>query len=213
MNSVKLALSFIFGAAAGAGVTYFITKKYFQKIADEEIASVKARFTVEKKNVIVKEDPKNIEEVVSVDAHSSIENEPSSKSYTPYSEYYETKEEVNDLSDDGIVEEIHPVTPMEFNDEYANNEAYEKVDLFLFSDGVVADSSFEPLKDADSYLGNNWKSHIGEYDEDVVYIRNHKINTDFCVVTDERDWAGIKKATPYLRTINDVRPDREIYEE
>lgn len=77
------------------------------------------------------------------------------------------------------------IPPEEFADTI-NDDGWTHVSLTYFDDGVLTDDNFEEVDDVDEKIGNDFASHFGEYDDDVVYIRNFERRTDYEIVRDER---------------------------
>lgn len=54
--------------------------------------------------------------------------------------------------------------------------------LKYFNDGYLVDESGEQLDDPENVVGNEFMNHFDEYEEDTVYIRNDRLQSDFMIV-------------------------------
>ena len=75
---------------------------------------------------------------------------------------------------------------------FVNEEPYfDKVTLFLYDDGVLCSEEDEIITNIATTVGTENLNRIGEFEPDVVYIRNEKESTDYEVVRQYRDFADI----------------------
>ena len=195
---------FAAGACIGSVVTWRLVKKYYNNIANKEIADVKdwyARKYSEKseskkadavgdairdgikdgiKKPVTENDIRNLtaqlQNMGYVD-YSNKEDEPVKKT-----EKIEEKEEIDN------VERPYVIEPRYF-DEY---DDYNTINLTLYADGVlVDDSSNEPVEDVDETVGLDNLDHIGDYEEDAVHIRNDKLRCDYEILCDTKKYSEI----------------------
>lgn len=195
---------FAAGACIGSVVTWRLVKKYYNNIANKEIADVKdwyARKYSEKseskkadavgdairdgikdgiKKPVTENDIRNLtaqlQNMGYVD-YSNKEDEPVKKT-----EKIEEKEEADN------VERPYVIEPRYF-DEY---DDYNTINLTLYADGVlVDDSSNEPVEDVDETVGLDNLNHIGDYEEDAVHIRNDKLRCDYEILCDTKKYSEI----------------------
>lgn len=203
-NTLSKFIVFAAGVGIGFVVTWRLVKKYYNNIANEEIADVKdwyARKYGEKseskkadavgdairegikdgmKKPVTENDIRNLtaqlQNMGYVD-YSNKEDEPVKKT-----EKIEEKEEVDD------VERPYVIEPRYF-DEY---DDYNTINLTLYADGVlVDDSSNEPVEDVDETVGLDNINHIGDYEEDAVHIRNDKLRCDYEILCDTKKYSEI----------------------
>ena len=195
---------FAAGACIGSVVTWRLVKKYYNNIANKEIADVKDWYTrkySEKseskkadavgdairegikdgmKKPVTENDIRNLtaqlQNMGYVD-YSNKEDEPVKKT-----EKIEEKEEV------GNVERPYVIEPRYF-DEY---DDYNAINLTLYADGVLVDDrSNEPVEDVDETVGLDNLDHIGDYEEDAVHIRNDKLRCDYEILCDTKKYSEI----------------------
>lgn len=176
---------FTAGAAAGSLVTWFLAKTKYERIADEEIASMKEYYE-ERESVMTKQ----IEEGDTVTPKRLPQDKPSLKEYAAlvhaagYSDEAFEEEEKKMNS----VERPYVIPPEEF----AELEDYNVVSLTYYADGVLADESDEIIEDVDDIVGLDSLSHFGEYEDYSVFVRNDERMSDYEILLDFRTY---KEAT------------------
>ena len=206
MNStLKGVLIFVLGAAAGSLATWKLIEKKYIDIAQEEIDSVKDTFSKMKKNEYPDklEDYPDFEEFDDSDDSDDVEEEPkpeqkidrnnkpdiveyakilSETGYTNYAERQDKKEKkgVEPVED----ERPYVISP----DEFGEKDGYENVTLTYYADGVLTDYFDNVISNVDEVVGFDSLDHFGEYEDDVVFVRNEKMETDYEILRDLRDF-------------------------
>ena len=204
MNStLKGVLIFVLGAAAGSLATWKLIEKKYKDIAQEEIDSVKDTFSKMKKN----EYPDKLEDYPDFeefdDSDDSDDEEPKSEQkidrnnkpdiveyakilsetgYTNYAERQDKKEKkgVEPVED----ERPYVISP----DEFGEKDGYENVTLTYYADGVLTDYFDNVISNIDEVIGFDSLDHFGEYEDDAVFVRNEKMETDYEILRDLRDF-------------------------
>lgn len=171
---------FALGAAVGSFATWKIIKDKYERIAQEEIDSVKQVFSkrAEKLNNEFdeaqqkpKKDDSN--QAIANDKYKNILNK---HNYTKYSES-ETKEAHS-------MDEFEPyVIPPE---EFGELDDYETISLTYYSDGMLTDDQDNIIEDVVGAVGWDYEDHFGEYEDDSVFIRNDARKCDYEILRDER---------------------------
>ena len=78
------------------------------------------------------------------------------------------------------------------SDKFVNEEPYfDKVTLFLYDDGVLCSEEDEIITNVAATIGEESLRRIGEYEPDVVYVRNERDSTDYEVIRQYRDFMNI----------------------
>lgn len=163
--------AFIVGAALGSVATWKIVKTKYEQIADEEIQSVKERFSYKK------------EEATTVE-----EDEPD-----PVHDISEYKEIVEDSGYSGekggtmTMDRPYVISPDEFDD----NDDYEKETLTYYADKVLTDIMDDKIENVDDVVGLESLTHFGEYEADSVYVRNDILKTDYEICLDARNYSDV----------------------
>ena len=206
MNStLKGVLIFVLGAAAGSLATWKLIEKKYKDIAQEEIDSVKDTFSKMKKNEYPDklEDYPDFEEFDDSDDSDDVDEEPkpeqkidrnnrpdiveyakilSETGYTNYAERQDKKEKkgVEPVED----ERPYVISP----DEFGEKDGYENVTLTYYADGVLTDYFDNVISNIDEVVGFDSLDHFGEYEDDAVFVRNEKMETDYEILRDLRDF-------------------------
>ena len=175
---------FAIGTAAGslASMKYFKTK--YERIADEEIESVKKSFTqlMKKSDILNKKtdsNPKNNSNSTSdnTKGKETLNKVVSKLDYTSFSKST-TKEEVGDDKPEGDLPYIIPP-------EQVGEDDYECNTYTLYSDGVLTDELNDVVEEEDlAYLigSRDVFKHIDDYGNGAVYVRNDFLGTDFEII-------------------------------
>lgn len=215
------ALYFVFGGAVGAVATWIFTKKYYEKIATEEIESVKEYYKEKKENDKGKEktvkkekDPnanltflrsqhewatdkligalsvENEEDPISIPKRPSVET---MRRYESLAETYKSRiPEEEQKSNFDKKEAIAVSKPYVIMPEEVGDLDHMTSTLYYFQDGVLTDDEMNPLEDPEDLIGDiKVEDHFGEFEDDVVYVRNEDMETDFEICADERKFSDI----------------------
>lgn len=171
-NKVCAALAFVAGVAAGAAVTWKLVKTKYERIAQEEIDSVKEVFgrRAETQKPDEVEEP-SVEDCKEVIAECGYSTETTTK------------------KGDEDVDLPYVISP----DEYGDFDNYDLVSLVYYSDGVLTDSADDPIRDEDldDFVGRDFASHFGEYEDDSVFIRNDRLKIDYEILRDLRTYDDV----------------------
>lgn len=186
--NIKLIFAFIAGAAVGSAVTWKLVKTKYERIANEEIASVKEVFSRRTKDAETSE-----EEIKTID----VEEKPTIQ---------EIKEYVDVIKDAGYSNNIQkggeasmsggdPYTIMP--EEVGTMDGYDLIDLTYYADGVLEDENYEIVVDVAETVGVESLNSFGEYDDDVVFVRNDKRKIDYEIVRDPRNYSDVAHDSPF----------------
>lgn len=177
-NKVINLLMLAAGAAIGSAVTWKVVKTKYERIADEEIASMKKYY--EGQNKVEKVEPEKVEpkRVAPVPIIDPLEKEKIA--------YNNMVKDCGYISEEGGPVNVglkpYVISPDEF-DELDN---YQTMTLFYYADGILADEEQEVIEDIDGCIGVEALKHFGEYADDAVYVRNDRQRIDYEVLLDER---------------------------
>lgn len=153
---------FVAGAIIGSFVTWKITKDKYEKIANDEIESVKESFS------------KKAEE-------NEYEETIGSFGYSSRSETFKPEEKGVDN-----VKRPYVIDPNELGE-----TDYEIFSLVYYSDGVLADDWDNVIEDVDGYVGLDSLTHFGDHGDDSVCVRNDEMQVDFEIVLDVRPYEDV----------------------
>ena len=206
---MKNFFTFVTGLVIGSVVTYVVVKDKFEKIAQEEIDSVKEVFG----RRVEKEADKKVEKIAKKEVEKIRkeynEYDNLTKNYTSYSKN-KTEESIKDVEyeevcendEDGVeLDEIerasdydrpYIIEPQEFG----ALDGYSLITLYHYSDNVLADDCDELVEDLDDVVGEDYASHFGEYEDDCVYVRNDRLKADYEICRDLRKYSDVAWRSP-----------------
>ena len=201
--------AFAIGAAAGSLATWFIVKKRYEQIAQEEIDSVKAVFTQPKVNPYTGPEDSNEQKEQERKAEAN-RNKPdvaeyarqlAKEGYVNYGDCHGGDEE-DDIPPEPPKRELQPdakpyvITP----DQFREFDDYDVISFMYYADHILADDNDEMVEDIEACVGIESLTHFGEYDDDSVYVRNDRLKVDFEILRSERSYMDdILKSKPYLK--------------
>ncbi len=180
MNTVIFAV----GAAVGSAVTWKLVKDKYEKLAQEEIDSVKEVFSKRKSETESQdetEEPETGKDVMSKDS-----------TIVEYADLLRKQGYNNNLNKKGKekesdeMKEPYVITP----DEFVDGEEYEKITLIYYADNVLADEDDDLVNNVEDIIGDAL-SHFGEYEEDAVYVRNEQLRAEYEILKDLRTYAEV----------------------
>lgn len=175
----KLSSVIIFcgGVFIGGFLTWDFFKTKYEKIADEEIASVKETFEHREprpdKNYKVEETLKGN------DAYINIIDSNSYRNYSNTSIETDKKGGTADME----LKQPYVITP----EQYEDNVDYTKVSLTWYSDEVLEDDWGNVL-DPDDVIGSDALKTFGQYEKDSVFVRDDDEQIDYEVLLDTRSY-------------------------
>ena len=174
----KNVLIFTAGAAIGSAVTWKFVKTKYERIANEEIESVKEFFGRGKNK------EEESEEVYEVFADGVLKEAEKICEENGYTNYSNTKKEEEEMD----IDAPYVITPEEFGE----LDDYETETLTYYKDKVLADDWDNKIENVDDLVGEESLTHFGEYEEDSVYVRNDTTKTDYEILLDERNFSDVR---------------------
>lgn len=172
----KTIVSFVLGAAFGCVGTFYICKKYYEAKNEEDVESVKEAFRTRKKKETKQQEH---------------DEEPKEKTQEKkaFTAYHNIAKSYASEGPDDVITEPYSIAP----DEFGEFDEYDKITLFCYSDGVLADENNDIIDPAESPVGNDWEEAIGEWEEDCAYIRNEALKCDYEILVDHRAFSSVSK--------------------
>lgn len=175
----KLSSVIIFcgGVFIGGFLTWDFFKTKYEKIADEEIASVKETFEHREprpdKNYKVEEALKGNDAYINIIDSNNYRN------------YSNTAIETDKKGGTANMELKQPyvITP----EQYEDNVDYTKVSLTWYNDEVLEDDWGNVL-DPDDVIGSDALKTFGQYEKDSVFVRDDDEQIDYEVLLDTRSY-------------------------
>lgn len=187
----KKIISFIFFTSVGAATAWFYAKKKYEKIAQEEIDSVKETLLKDKTTDLSECGPdENVDESTNDALKLHLTEKPS---FMEYSNMIDNKKYASEEKNErGVSTGIRVISP----DEFGEMDEYEQISLTYYADGVLTDDNDAVIDDVDSTVGKDALDHFGEYEDDSVYVRNDVLKCDFEILLDQRDYSEVEKEKP-----------------
>ena len=184
---------FTTGAAIGSLVTWKVVKTKYERIAQEEIDSVKEMWASRMREEYG-EKVFNEEDTLEEDDYDEEFDDEEMIDYNRIASRYRTSGEEAENGGEGEGDEEVPyidgpyvITP----DEYGNGSFdHNLCTLSYYSDGVLADD-WDVEVDIEETVGSEALKHIGEYAEDIVHVRNERLKIDYEIARDPRKYADV----------------------
>ena len=191
MNSTfEKMLIFVMGAAVGSAITWKLIKTKYEQIAQEEIDSVKERYS-KKESVKPKKEKAAPDEESTVSKGNKEVAEYAKKlhdlGYTDYTTKSDKSENVSVSGDKPYV--ITPESFGEFDD-------YRTESLYYYTDGVLADVDDDIFEDVHEHIGSDFASYFGEHEQDAVHIRNDKLKIDYEILMSQKAYSEVAGNSP-----------------
>lgn len=186
----KLSSVIIFcgGVFIGGFLTWDFFKTKYEKIADEEIASVKETFEHREprpdKNYKVEESLKGNDAYINVSpgVAERIVQIIDSNGYRNYSNTAIETDKKGGTADMEL-KQPYVITP----EQYEDNVDYTKVSLTWYNDEVLEDDWGNVL-DPDDVIGSDALKTFGQYEKDSVFVRDDDEQIDYEVLLDTRSY-------------------------
>lgn len=175
----KLSSVIIFcgGVFIGGFLTWDFFKTKYEKIADEEIASVKETFEHREPRP-----DKNYEIEEALKGNNAYINIIDSNGYRNYSNTSIETEKKGGTADMEL-KQPYVITP----EQYEDNVDYTKVSLTWYNDEVLEDDWGNVL-DPDDVIGSEALKTFGQYEKDSVFVRDDDEQIDYEVLLDTRSY-------------------------
>ena len=190
MNSKLLyAFAFVAGAAVGSLATWKFFKTKYERIAKEEIDSVKEvyyrdRQPVQKSDDESPEEEHNLENAVPDLGYDRAFNDDCTSWEDYVAKHNKRKEDESMLKDKPYV-----IPPEEFGDA----DGYDCISLTYYSDGILTDDWDNPIEDVEGMVGKDSLTHFGEYEDDSVFVRNDHMKAEFEILLDSRKYSDVMR--------------------
>lgn len=185
----KKALIFIGGAVTGSLVSWYFTKKKYETLAENEIAKMREGYRKKNKELAERARIKpDISEVTKdrfmihqedVDSSEKEEN-----LIAKYAEESEPTGEENISPNDDIIEFID-------DGEFASMNGYEKVNLVLYEDDVLANEMSDDIVLVEDTVGQQAIDDFKHYNPEAFYVRNNQLMTEYEITRDHRTYEEV----------------------
>lgn len=199
-NKVFGIILFTAGAVIGSLVTWKVVKTKYEDISQEEIDSVKEEYTqlmasMRKKlndSVTYKDDKDDdFDDSTMMNYNEIVKSYRSSDEEEKNQNEKEGEEKEEDNDGVSYMEAPYVISP----DDFGSVPGYNVEPLDYFADGILADGWGVELDIAET-IGEDAVNHFGDYDDDVVYVRNEQTKLEYEVTRDPRTYAEAVRANP-----------------
>ena len=196
-------LMFAAGAAIGSAVTWKVVKTKYERIAQEEIESVKEAFgdintepdeinhSVDdiRRASAAKEQAEQInwEELEDLDEDDEFD-EDDREEYANLTTQYKTKEG----GAEAVAIEPYVISPFDFGE----LDDYHQFELTYYADETIEDTEYNIVTDVEELIGPKALHTFGEYEEDAVFVRNERLRADFQILKDYRTYEEARSTSP-----------------
>lgn len=195
-------LLFTVGAAIGSAVTWKVVTYKYDRLVQEEIDSVKEEYKA-MRDVLYSADAVATNKKVKQELQNEVEVDDSEDVFEPSSDevfeyhkiasnYRSSEENDNDEEEGGMgdpdeppyVNEPYVISPDDFR---CSPPGYNAQALDYFANGVLADG-WGKVMDIEETIGEESLSHIGDYEDYVMYVRNDRLEIDYEITFDPRSY-------------------------
>lgn len=204
--SIVNALLFTTGAVVGSVVTWKFVKTKYERLAQEEIESVKESFSKHHEN----SSENSMHEVCNAQNEESLVDEngvPIEGEDEDPQDYMmrvaEYEAEIRRLGyasfsnkEEGGGEPVYYTPYVITPDEYGE-DGYDVSMLTYYSDGVLEDEYWNVIDNIEDIIGKEFEDRFGEYANDTVFVRNEKLHTDYEVTYDRRTHEESQSYSPH----------------
>lgn len=164
-------LIFVAGVGLGALATFFIIKSKYENMYQEDVESLRELQNEKMDNAI---------------KTAKIETKNSPAELAQYNEIL--KRNYASAPVEPAKKDIYIIDP----DEYGLKAGYATEELNYYAgDDTLVDEHDERIEDASSMIGIEALEHFGDYEEDIIHIRNEKLNVDFEITRFDQSYAEV----------------------
>jgi hypothetical protein len=176
------------GAAIGSVATWKFVKDKYRRQAQEEIDEVREYYAELMRNSSNDQDTEPAVDIPEKPTEPPMFSEQERVDYANLASNY-TVEKGAPVT----VQIPEVITPGEFG-EYG----YPTVSLTYYADGVLVDEYGDVIDPADveSMIGADFERHFGEYEEDSVFVRNDRLETDYEILRDYSKYSDVRRNSP-----------------
>lgn len=182
-------LYFAVGAALGSAATYFVVKRKYEELANQERIEreeyYKSKEEEEEYYEPVDEDMVEYNNIAS--SYTSQEDAKGDDILKYYRQRVKEHEKEREKEEENVGERPYVISPEEFGE-----VGYKTVSLTYYANGVLADEHDKEIGEdgIERLVGMESLNHFGEYEDDSVFVRNDKLHTDYEILKDLDDYYG-----------------------
>lgn len=207
-SKITNVLMFAAGAAIGSAVTWKLMKTKYDRIVQEEIDSVREVFGREDQDQSSECDEDESEAGEEAGVHQinwdeledlDEEDDDEEPEYVPTGADRDEYEELtrNYTSEKGgakeMAKEPYVISPLDFGE----LDEYHQIELTYYEgDDILEDEEYNIVRDRDELIGPKALYTFGEFEDDAVFVRNERLQTDFQILKDYRAYSEARGTSP-----------------
>ena len=201
MSKVLYFASFATGAGIGAVATWFLVKRHYEAVAQEEINSVVKTFRKKNKTTVPEEmNKKKHDENIDKSSLDIYKNKISEAGYKNYSTTNEKERKEPSKPSEESNKSIEIIEASEFGFE----SDYDQVTWTYFSDDIVTDEYDEVVTEPELVLGEEALKKLQDRELDCVCVRNDDTGCYYELTYNEEKYADVVSSMPYsMRGLTD----------
>lgn len=190
------------GAAIGSAVTWKVVTDKYDRLVQEEIDSVKEEYQI-LRDQLYSAEAVEVNKKVKQELQNEVEDEAEEDVFEPAAEEvfeyhkitsaYRSSEENDDNDEEGgkgdpdeppYIDGPYVISPDDFR---CSPPGYNAQALDYFSNNVLADG-WGKIMDIEETVGEDSLSQFGEYADDILYVRNERLEIDYEITRDPRTY-------------------------
>lgn len=189
----KSATAFVIGAAIGSIIAWKLLEAKYERLAREEIDSVKEVFSRrEQVNPAPVEDDETVEAVEDEEENTRAEDKETATQIIREYNKYSSNSNQEQVGERKMANKPYVISPSEFGEIYE----YDTISLTYYSDQVLVDEDDELVEDVERLVGFDSLTHFGEYEDDSVFVRNDTLKCDYEILFDHRKYTDVISKKP-----------------
>lgn len=189
-------LMFTAGAAIGSLVTWRVLKSYYERYVQEEIDKFVEDWSQRDCDDQDDEDEDDLDDLDEIEDEDDEEecgfDEAEIHDYHLLAKKYGREGDGDDEVQ--YINGPYVISPDEFGD---GNFKHALKCLTYYADGVLSNDWYETF-DVEETIGEEALKHFGDYQTDVVHVRNEREEADYEVVRDPRTFADVTADDPLM---------------
>ena len=183
------ALIFIGGAVTGSLISWYFTKKKYETLAENEIAKMREGYRQKNKELAerarIKPDISAVvKDQITIRQDDVDLSEKEENLIAKYAEESEPTGEENISPNDDVIEFID-------DSEFASMNGYEKVNLVLYEDDVLANEMSDDIVLVEDTVGQQAIDDFKHYNPEAFYVRNNQLMTEYEITRDHRTYEEV----------------------
>ena len=191
-NKLVSTFSFLIGATVGSVATWKLIKTKYERMAQEEIDSVKEVFS--KKNTALTNEVEKAHKYLEINIENAKKAESGLSSMVRdlgYASPLNMEEKKESMKKEGT----YVIPPDDFGE-----TGYKTESLTYYADKILTYETDEVIDDVDYLIGSESLNCFGEYEDDSVFVRNEDLKTDFEILLDMRKYSDVvsKNKRPFV---------------